>query len=46
MEDRKEATSKVFRDLKAKSKVRMKNFKVKMTTVCGYKGTLQLLLEF
>ena len=42
----KEARSKVFRDLKARRKVRIKHFKFKMTRVCGYKGNHQLALEF
>ena len=35
------ARDKVLRDLKARTKVRMKHFNVKMTRVCGY----QLALE-
>ena len=38
----KEAINKVFRDIKERSKVRMKYFKVKMTGACGY----QLALKF
>ena len=34
IENNKEATDKMFTDLKAKSKVRMNNLKVKFTGVC------------
>ena len=46
MENSKEARSKVFRDSKARRKVRIKHFKFKMTRVCCYKGNHQLALEF
>ena len=36
IENSKEATNKVFTDLKEKSKVRMKYFKIKMTRTCGF----------
>ena len=48
----KEAINKVFGDLKARSKVQMKHFQVKMRGACyvldssGYQGTSKLLLSF
>ena len=48
-EKRKEAITKVFRDLKARNKVQMKYLKVKITGVWvskTYRGTSKLLLAF
>ena len=49
IENSKESTNKVFRDLKARNKVRMKHFKVTVTRVRvlrGYQETTKLLLAF